>query len=448
MPALLTREQRLWRYRIFALTWLAYAGFYLCRKNFSVVMPLLAGDLGYSKMQFAGVIFGYSLLYATGQFCFGLLADRLGPRLVVSFGLFVSIVSNVLMGMAGSLVLLAALSCVNGAGQGTGWPGLTKNMSYWFGHEERGVVMAWWTTNYVLGGFLATLFAAFVATHPTLLTNWAWRRGFWLPAALLSLIAAAFVFLVRNKPADVGLPEISGDRVPETRSASMLLGILRDRGIWVVAVGCFFAKVTRYAFLFWLPLYMTEHLKYTAQRAGYTSSLFELVGLAGALLAGYVSDKLMHSRRLPVAALMLWGLAAACWLHPTLAAAGFAGTMLSISIIGIMNYGPDTILQGAASQDIGSQWAVGTASGFISGFGSVGQLLSPFLVAYIAQRFGWDDVFHFFVFTSLIGGTLLATHWSYRAPRKEVPEGDRLPVRSAVDAPNHSTTWRTNDGKR
>jgi len=156
----------------------------------------------------------------------------------------------------------------------------------------------------------------------------------------------------------------------------------------------------------------------------------------------------MRSRRLPVAALMLWGLGAACWVHPKLAAAGFPGTVLSISMIGIMNYGPDTILQGAASQDIGSKWAVGTASGFISGFGSVGQLLSPFLVAHIVQRYGWDDVFHFFAFTSLIGGALLATHWNYRAPRKEPHEGDGLPVRSAVDAPIQSTNWRINDSKR
>jgi len=438
MPALLTREQRLWRYRIFALTWLAYAGFYLCRKNFSVAMPLLADELGYSKMQLAGVIFGYSLLYATAQFCFGLLADRLGPRLVVGFGLFVSMVSNVFMGMAGSLALLAVLSCINGAGQGTGWPGLTKNMSYWFRHEERGVVMAWWTTNYVLGGFLATLFAAFVAVHPTLLTNWAWRRTFWLPAALLLVVAVAFVSLVRNKPRDVGLPEISASRVPDTRSAAVLLGILRDPGIWIVATGCFFSKVTRYAFLFWLPLYMTEHLNYTADRAGYTSSLFEFVGLAGALLAGYVSDKLMHSRRLPVAALMLAGLGVACSIHPKLAAMGFSGIVLSISVIGVMNYGPDTILQGATSQDIGSKWAVGTAAGFISGFGSLGQLLSPFLVAYIAQRYGWNAVFQFFVFISFVGAALLATKWNYGARgdgQQQMSAADVLP-----DAGSHSLT--------
>ena len=402
---------RRWRYRIFALTWLAYAGFYLCRKNFSVVMPLLSDDLGYSKIEFANVLFGYSLLYALAQLGCGLLADRFGPRLVVGCGLALSIAANVWMGAAASLALLAFLSCLNGAGQGAGWPGLTKNMSYWFHRQERGVVMAWWTTNYVLGGFLATLFAAFVSA-------WGWRQGFRLPAALLSGIALAFVLFVRNKPSDAGLPEISDELAPAPRSAFPLVLVLADPAVWIVAIGCFFSKVTRYAFLFWLPLYLTEHLHYRAGEAGYTSSLLEFAGFAGALAAGYVSDKLMDSRRLPVAALMLWGLALACWINPWLAAAGRPGLALSISLIGMMNYGPDTILQGAASQDIGSKWAVGTAAGFISGFGSLGQLLSPYLVAYVAQKYGWDRLFHLFVVISLVGGGLLATRWNHAAPRR------------------------------
>ena len=42
-----------WRIRIFTVTWLGYAGFYLCRKNFSVIMPILTDEYGYSKTDFA-----------------------------------------------------------------------------------------------------------------------------------------------------------------------------------------------------------------------------------------------------------------------------------------------------------------------------------------------------------------------------------------------------------
>ena len=426
----LSREQRRWRWRIFAVTWLAYAGFYLCRKNLSVTMPILSAELGYSNLQLANIFFGYSLLYALGQFGFGLLADRFGSRMIVALGLLVAVVSNLLMGFLPSLMALTALACVNGAGQSAGWPGLVKTMAAWFRHRERGVVMAWWTTNYVIGGFVATIFATFVVTSHWLFPGWGWHRGFWIPALVLFLVTIVFFILVRNQPADAGLPEIvtSDDTVgaqaagvpgehsfQETaRSYRRMLG---DAEVWTVAVGALFSKVTRYSFLFWLPLYMTQKLKYGAGEAGYTSSLFELAGFGGALLGGYLSDKFMQSRRLPVAALMMWGLAGACWLHPILAGLGHLGVAASICLIGIMNYGPDTLLQGAASQDVGARWGVGKASGFVDGVSSVGQLFSSYLVGYIAQKYGWDRLFYVFVVLALLGGAIMATRWTKHTVR-------------------------------
>ena len=220
MSTPLTREQRAWRWRIFAITWLAYAGFYLCRKNVSVTMPLLSAELGYSNLQLANIFFGYSLLYALGQFGTGVLADRFGSRLVVGLGLLVAVLSNLLMGMSSSLIVLTALACLNGAGQSAGWPGLVKTMASWFRHEERGVVMAWWTTNYVIGGFVATVFATFVVTSRWLVPSWGWHRGFWIPALALLAVTVAFLSLVRDHPSDAGLPEIvsggKGTLAPET----------------------------------------------------------------------------------------------------------------------------------------------------------------------------------------------------------------------------------------
>ncbi|MGO9254856.1 MAG: MFS transporter [Bryobacteraceae bacterium] len=424
------RSSRLWRYRIFAITWLGYAGFYLCRRNFSVVMPLLEKDLGYSNFQLANVIFFYSLLYSAGQFFFGPLADRFGGRLTVTAGLLLSIVVNVLMGFMPGVLALTVLCLANGIGQSAGWPGLVKNMGPWFRHQERGVVMGWWSTNYVIGGFLATVFATFVVSHAWLWNGAAWQRGFWTPALLLSVVAIAYGTFTRNRPSDVGLPEIddraSVDSSGPAHSSTPRPGagrwvffrMLTDPLVWAIAVGCAFSKIIRYSFLYWLPLYLTQKVHYSVSEAGYTSSLYEFVGFGGAIIAGYWSDKLMQSRRLPVVAMMFWGLALACWIHPRMAATGRLGVAVSIALIGIMNFGPDTLLQGAASQDVGARWGVGTASGFISGFGSVGQIFSPYLVAYVAGKYGWDNLFYGFVILAAIGGTLLATEWNREVPRK------------------------------
>ena len=88
--------------------------------------------------------------------------------MIVTTGLLVAVVSNLLLGLAPSLTMIVLFACLNGAGQSAGWPGLVKNMAAWFRLRERGIVMAWWTTNYVIGGFVGTVFATFVVTSPWL----------------------------------------------------------------------------------------------------------------------------------------------------------------------------------------------------------------------------------------------------------------------------------------
>lgn len=422
----LTSGQRSWRWRIFAITWLAYAGFYLCRRNLSVAMPLLVSHLKYSNFQLANVIFGYSVCYAVGQFLSGTLADRLGSRLVVTIGLCVAILANLLIGFFPFLTALAVFCCLNGLGQAAGWPGLIKNTAPWFRHSERGVVMGWWTTNYVIGGFLAMLFVSFAVTQRHLGVAWGWRRGFWFPALLLSFVALFYALFTRNRPQDVGLAPIADEDIvpsaaalqppaPAATGRHPMWGVISDMQIWALAVGCAFSKIPRYSLLYWLPLYMTEHLRYSPARAGYTASLYEFVGFGGALIAGYASDKLCQSRRLPVVSIMFWGLGVVCCLHPHMASWGGWAVAASVSLLGIMNYGPDTLLQGAASQDAGAKWGVGVTSGFISAVGSCGQLISPFLVAWVAQRFGWDQLFYWFAGISFLAGCLLATQWRREA---------------------------------
>ncbi|MBW7991775.1 MAG: MFS transporter [Planctomycetes bacterium] len=558
MAITLTKEYKFWRYRIFVLTWLTYAGFYLCRKNFSIAMPLLSQDHGFTKDNFAMLLFFYSLFYALGQFYNGFLSDKFGPRLIVGIGLFLSIFANVFLGFGTSLLLFGLFLCLNGTGQSTGWSGTVKNMAPWFRRKERGVVMSWWATCYVIGAIVSTGLATFIVTHPLLLRTsdlkdpsglviqlrdeqnslskylreqfssesqqllsaydetgavsetlllamvselntvlqgpWLydkqrfesihlsdrtttnienliaktpeqqkkelkgkncisfnktlleetypqkfklkWRRSFWVPAVVLTLIALCFITFTRNKPSDAGLPEIAEDDDDDSESAKnansntklsskeLLAVVLKNPIVWLISLMYFFTKMGRYAIFFWLPLYMVEHLGYSLSEAGYTSILYEGVGFAGVIAAGYVSDKLFQSRRMPVGALGMWGLAIACFFHPQLAAWSHLGNAIGISLIGFFTYGPDALMSGAAAIDACSPKAAGLAAGVINGVGSLGQMVSGFIVAYIASKLGWDSLFYFFVIIAFIAGSLLAVKWNW-IPEAHKPVSER-----------------------
>lgn len=416
MNQILSPDFKRWRLQIFGLTWLAYFGMYFCRKNFSVVMPVMSRELSTSKEEFAYVITIYSITYMLGQFLNGYLSDRHGPRLIVGVGLLISVISNLLMGWMGTIGSFIFLMGLNGFGQSSGWSGLVKNLTPWFKKKERGVMMSFWTTCYVIGGMAATAFATYWLSNQSILENLSWRRAFLAPAILLLVIALVYIAFIRNNPKDVGLEPFEKDTNTQKgrrKEKAAQLAVLKNGAVWIAAIMYFFVKFTRYAFLFWLPLYLSEALHYSDARAGYTSIAYEAFGFLGILAAGFASDYLYQTRRFPVSSIMLFGLAFVLFLQPYLIPLGIVPTILAIGLIGFFTYGPDSLMSGAAAMDMGKNHGAALAAGLINGVGSAGQLLSPFAVALVSDKYGWDALFQLFVVVALIAAFLLILKWNY-----------------------------------
>jgi sugar phosphate permease len=404
--------------QVFLITWLTYAGFYFCRKNLSIVLPAVQGRSGLGTIELANIVFGYTLFYVIGQFACGLLSDRIGAKRVVGAGLLLVIACNLLMGAHLSYAWVLFFACLNGAGQSTGWSGLVKIMAVWFIRAHRGVVMAWWGTNYVLGGFVATAFATWAVTQPLLLPQLGWRRGFIFPAIIVLGITLWFLFGVRGAPDDDAESSPESSAVPTLAAGSTnwqdLAELLRKPSLWMVSISYFFLEMCRYALMFWLPLYMVNHLHYSLQASGYMSSLYELVGIAGAVIAGYASDYFTQSRRAPVSALMLCAFGCILLCQPALARYGAMGTAILISLSGVFSYGPDTLLSGACAQDIGDTKAAATATGLIEGIGHAGALLSPYVVVLVSTHYGWNCLFVVFAAAAFIAGLVLTPIWNLK----------------------------------
>ncbi len=256
---------------------------------------------GLSTDALAQAVFLYSVGYAMGQLMMGLAADRWGARRVAASGMVMSATLTAAMSLPLAAPAVLALQFGNGLFQAAGWPALVKLMTHWFGAGNRGTVMAWWCSNYVAGAFLATVFATFAATGPVL-AAFGWKRGLWAPALLLGAFAIAFWMLVKDQP--------SSGQVSLASRRTSVWSVARNPGIRTIAAAYFFIKMTRYALLFWLPLYMVERLGYSVAEAGYTSSVYELVGFLGVLGSGYLSDHAFRGRRFPVGSFSCWGLPA------------------------------------------------------------------------------------------------------------------------------------------
>ena len=87
-----------WRIRIFASTWLCYAGLYFCRKPFYITKAALGENLHMSAAFLGTIGATYLIAYTIGQFISGVVGDRIGSRLLLLSGMAFSLGCNLAFG--------------------------------------------------------------------------------------------------------------------------------------------------------------------------------------------------------------------------------------------------------------------------------------------------------------------------------------------------------------
>jgi sugar phosphate permease len=188
--------------------------------------------------------------------------------------------------------------------------------------------------------------------------------------------------------------------------------VLRSPELWCYGLSYFCIKLIRYSLLFWLPYFLAQTLEYSDENAAYTSLALEVGGTIGVVLVGVLSDRVRWSRA-AVSALCLVGLCLALFVYKSLlfglAAGGLrdAINLAGLALIGAALFAPDSLLAGAAAQDIGGVRAASTATGFVNGMGSLGAMLQGYVTAELSQRAGWEALFAVFVGLAALGGVAL-----------------------------------------
>lgn len=403
------------RWQIFAGIFIGYAGFYLLRKNFSLAMPFLI-EQGYSKGDLSWALSATALAYGLSKFFMGNVSDRSNARLFLMLGLVLSAAISLVMGLVpwvlSSIMMIVALSFLNGWVQGMGWPPCGRVMVHWWSHKERGSVVSVWNVAHNVGGGLM----AILAYYGLLRFGGDWHAVFYVPA-MAAILVGLFAFItMRDTPQSVGLPPIEdykNDYPPDYNAKKdeqefsakeiFFQYVFNNKLLWYIALANVFVYLIRYGILDWSPTYLKEAKQFTMDKSSWGYALYEWAGIPGTLLCGWVSDKFFGGRRglTGVVFMVLTTIAVAVyWLNP----AGHAGVDMAMLIaIGFLIYGP-VMLIGLHALELVPKKAAGTAAGFTGMFGYIGgtAIGSP-IIGYLTDHFGWDSAFIF-----MIAGSLLA----------------------------------------
>jgi OPA family glycerol-3-phosphate transporter-like MFS transporter 1/2 len=150
----------------------------------------------------------------------------------------------------------------------------------------------------------------------------------------------------------------------------------------------------------------------SVKSAGNLSTLFDVGGIVGGILAGYVSDKL--NARATTAACFMYAAIPSMLLYRTYGYISQTVNIVLMMIAGLFINGPYALITTAVSADLGTHSslrgdsrALATVTAIIDGTGSAGAALGPLLTGFISTK-GWDAVFVMLMIGALVAGLLLS----------------------------------------
>jgi ACS family glucarate transporter-like MFS transporter len=419
---------------------------YLDRVNISIAGGSIAEAYQLTDVQlgkvFSAMLVGYALFQTIG----GRLADRFGPRRVLTggviwWGIFTALTALVPSRIAGALLIFIVVRFLLGAGEAVIYPSANQFIARWIPARERGIANGWIFAGVGAGAGLTPLLITYVMVH------YGWRSSFWLCAVIGFAAGAVWFIAARDTPAEH--PKVSASELAEIQSGAALTSpanpssanpgpanpgpanqgsaqnhsrpllswnrVLRSREVWAVTLSYFCYGYVAWIFFAWFYRYLAKVRGLDLKASAFYSMLPFIAMLVCCLLGGIINDGLTR-RRGP-----RFG---RCWV----AAFGMlvAGIFIAFGSQVHSAQLASLVLAGGAGALYLSQssfWSVtvdiaGVSSGSVSGFmntgNQIGAAITAILTPWIAARFGWTASFAAAAVLCLVG----AASWLVVDPTK------------------------------
>jgi ACS family glucarate transporter-like MFS transporter len=404
---------------------------YLDRVNISIAGRFIQQEFHITDLQLGWVFSAFLVGYAFLQAPAGRLADRFGPRLILTlgtlwWGVFTALTAMVSASMAGLLLVLLAVRFGLGAGEAVMFPASNRLVANWIPSQERGLA----------NGLIFAGVGAGAGVTPPLVTHivlhYGWRASFWMSAVIGLAAGCVWYWLARDRPENH--PWVSAQEVayiekglPEP-PAALEIGktlpwgkIFGSKDVVAIAFSYFAYGYAAWIFFAWFFIYLSKVRGLDLKVSAYYSMLPFLAMATCSPLGGWISDKLTqsHGKRIGRCGVAVVGIA--------LAAVFIAlGTQVESARLA------SVVLAGGAGALYLSQssfWSVtadmgGASAGSVSGVmnmgGQIGGIVTASLTPLIAHQFSWTA--SFLVAAGLCAAGSLA--WLVVDPTVELAHGN------------------------
>jgi sugar phosphate permease len=354
----------------------------------------------------------HGIVYGISKFANGFVADRVNARWYMVIGLVLSAAMNICFGFSSAVVTLGVFWVLNGWFQGMGFPPCARLMTHWFSPKELATKMSIWNTSHSFGAGAVAVLAGYLAAY-------GWRYCFWVPAGLALIAAVGMAIGLRDTPTSVGLPELPDTHVAAADGTEspdfkrfVWKQVLSNRGIWIFALANFFVYILRYSILDWGPTLLKETKGVELKESGWLIGAFEISGVMGMLLSGWITDKVFGGRgaRTCVFCMLMASVSALAFCY---APSSPLVNAVLLGCAGFFIYGPQALV-GICAANLATKRAAATAVGFTGLFGYLSTTVSGAGLGAFVDKFGWHSGFLAIIAFGLIGMVLFALGWNLK----------------------------------
>lgn len=200
----------------------------------NVAIPSVVDDIGLSSTQVQWVQESYTLVFAALLLVFGTLADRIGRRRMLILGVVLFAVSSVAAALSPNGELLILSRVVQGFGGAMILPATLSLLNATFTGRQRAIAFAVWGST--IGGMAAV--GPLLGGWLTAAFSWRWAFGINLPLGIL-IVTGALLVVEESRAEERRRLDIVGALLSVLLFTSLVFGLIEGRtfGWWATEHG-------------------------------------------------------------------------------------------------------------------------------------------------------------------------------------------------------------------
>jgi MFS transporter, ACS family, glucarate transporter len=322
-------EQSSSRVRWLLIGWLFVlsAVAFLDRVNLSIAGGALSAEYHLTNVQFGflstALLIGYTLFQTPA----GWLADRFGPRRVLTlsvlwWGVFTALTAAIPTSIVSPFAALIGVRFLLGAGEAIMYPASNQFVSRWIPSSERGVANGWIFAGVGVGSGLSPFVVIYTMAHH------GWRFSFWVCALIGCAAGLVWYLAARDTPEqhpsvspselaviDAGLTLGAVAAKPAARRSPPWASILSNFNIWLVTLSYFCYGYVAWIFFAWFYRYLSEVRGLNLKASAFYGTLPFIAMAIACPLGGKICDMLTQRAGRRIGRCFVAGIAGACLLH-------------------------------------------------------------------------------------------------------------------------------------